>query len=490
MQDKRSKTGNKRQGSNPEFEGLGKMMPSNAESEELVLGVLLAGLEKSYTISHILPEAAFYKEQNRIIYGAILKLVDENQPVDVVTVLNHVKKRGELELIGGAFYLMSLTNKAISSASLINAALSIKEAYVLREIITKTHELQARCYDETTDFFESISDLEKITAEVTQMVVVGKAETAANLFNSVMEENKKIAESNGITGVPSGFADIDKMIGGFQKADLIILAARPSMGKTALALSMFKNATMQGYEGLFFSIEMSNNKLYARIMSQVSGVPLSSIIMRGLADYEYRQILAKEYDLKSPNMFFDDTPSIRLADLKAKARKLYREKKIKFIMVDYLQLIENKRQGINREQEVSEISRGLKSLAKELDIPIIALAQLSRANEKRGTGHRPMLSDLRESGSMEADADVVGFIHRPEYYGITEDEKGDSTIGISELIIAKNRNGPTGTIRMKFVKENTAFEDLNKIEQPTASKLSHYQDIEKSDFDIKTDSPF
>lgn len=286
------------------------------------------------------------------------------------------------------------------------------------------------------------------------------------MYDEAVKNNDLLLQNKGITGVPSGLTALDKLTGGFQNTDLIILAARPGMGKTSLALNMLTNPAFKGTPTAIFSLEMNNKQLYSRVISQVTGIHLENIMRNGMNEFELKQLMAKSDLFCGSNIYFDDSPSMPLFDLRNKARRLVREKGVKLLIIDYLQLVTNETRNTNREGEISSISRGLKGLAKELNIPIIALAQLSRASEKRGVGSEPMLSDLRESGSIEQDADMVMFIHRPEYYNIMEDEQGNSTQGLASLIIAKHRNGSTGKRKARFISQNTNFTDYEEYTTP------------------------
>jgi replicative DNA helicase len=439
----------------------GKLPPQRLDVEEAILGSLLIDKEAYHSISNLLVSESFYNEQNALVYRAIQTVNKKGLPIDILTVVSELRTMGQLDAVGGAYHISQLTMKVASAANVVYHAVLIKEAYIRREIIQSCHEAINNCYDDTVDFDYCVKSAELIPKKIADNMPGKIVETADKLFNQIIDKNKKILETkNRVSGVPSGFSQVDNFTGGFQNGELIILAARPAMGKTSLAIEFFKNPIFsQNISGLFFSLEMTNHMLFSRLLSQCTNIPLLDIIRNGMSEYQMQELLSKQGWFDKNKMFFDDTSGLRLEELKAKSRKLHRKHDIKFIIVDYLQLINNKQRGVNREQEVAEISRELKNLAKELNIPVIALAQLGREVEKRGGDKVPAMSDLRESGSIEQDADIVSFIHRPEYYGITEDEKGESTEGLAYLIIAKNRNGSVGKIKMRFEKTHTRFSD-------------------------------
>lgn len=439
---------------------LGKIPPQSIDLEEAILGAIMLEKKAIHSVIEILTPECFYKESHTYIYEAIIALTNRFQPVDIMTVVVELRKNSKLDIVGGAVYITSLTNRVASAANIEYWATIVKSKYVLRELIRLSGETQKSAFDENADVADVVDNLEKGLTLLTNSVIKKSFQTSYQLFQEAITNNDNLLKNNGLTGVTTGLHALDSITGGFQNSDLIILAARPGMGKTALALNFVTAPAFRSIPTGFFSLEMNNKQLYARVLSQVTGVELETILRKGMNEYDLKRVLAKSNVLCEANIFFDDTPAMSLFEFRNKARRLTREKGVKQIVVDYLQLMVNPIKGSNREGEISSISRGLKAIAKELDIPIIALAQLSRASEKRGVSAVPMLSDLRESGSIEQDADMVMFIYRAEYYGITEDESGISTAGMADVFIAKHRNGDTGRVKLKFEGKNTNFTDV------------------------------
>ena len=443
---------------------LGKIPPQQVELEELVLGAVM--LENCINeVSDILSVQSFYKDANSRIFNACLTLHKEYKPVDIMTVVMELKRTKELEIVGGAYYVTSLTNRVASSANVEFHARIIQQKFIQRELIRISAETINNAYDDGADCFDLLENIEKGITLISKGLAVGKISTISSLWNDVSEHNRILLTKKGISGVPSGYLNLDTITGGWQQPDLIIIAARPAMGKTSLVCNFARNAAVNfNSAGVIFSLEMSSRQIATRIFSMESNTLISDFMRKGI---EVDRMIFVEKDctklINSP-LFIDDTAAISLIELRSKARKLKREKNIKWIAVDYLQLMTgDKGNGKgNREQEISSISRGLKALAKELQVPIIALSQLSRAVETRGGDKRPQLSDLRESGAIEQDADMVIFIHRPEYYNVTEYEDGSETKGIAEIIFAKHRNGALGTERLKFIDYLTKFEAIEQ----------------------------
>jgi replicative DNA helicase len=455
---------------------MGKLPPQEIELEESVLGAILISKDVFYDVEPILKPAMFYKDKNSMIYDAMCILSKKNEPIDILTVTMELKKIGKLEEVGGAYGVTSMTNRVATTINTVYHALAVKQAYVRREIINACSDLINRCYDPMVEFQDCLSKVDSMNAITTENVSGNRVQTSAELFEKAIAHNDVIINSaNKLSGITSGFKSIDKFTGGFQKGELTILAARPGMGKTSFALELFANPIFEGAKGLFFSLEMQNTKLFARMLSQTTGIVLNDIIRDGMQHYQILQLLEKKNLFNNSNMFFDDTSGLRLDDLKSKARKIKRKHGLDILVIDYLQLINNKQKGMVREQEISEISRELKGLAKELDIPVIALSQLGRDVEKRGGEKIPVLSDLRESGAIEQDADIVMFLHRPEYYDIKQDENGESTDGLAYLIFAKNRNGGLGKVKLHFAKTLTKFSDSNesKDDTPAQNTFTH-----------------
>lgn len=449
----------------------GRMPPQAVDIEEVVLGALMIDEKGVNEVIDILHPEAFYKPAHQVIFQAIHTLFENTEPVDLLTVSAQLKKDGKLELAGGEFYLIQLTQKVSSSAHIEFHARIILQKFIQRSLIKISNEIIESCYDETADVFDLLDNAEAKLYEVTQGNIKKSTETAQSLVIQAKERIEEIANKEGLSGVPSGFPQVDKLTSGWQPSDLIIIAARPGMGKTALTLSMARNITVDhNIPVAFFSLEMSSIQLITRLIS--SETQLSSEVLRtgNLEKHEWEQLNVKVKNLEKAPLFIDDTPSLSIFDLRAKARRLSSQYGIKLIIIDYLQLMTagTGQKGGNREQEISTISRNLKALAKELNIPVIALSQLSRAVETRGGTKRPLLSDLRESGAIEQDADIVSFIYRPEYYQIDEWDDGShtSTAGQADLIFAKHRNGGLEDIRLRFVAHLGRFESLETDEIP------------------------
>ena len=449
----------------------GKLPPQAIELEEAVLGAMLIDKKGVDEVIDLLEPEAFYKSSHKNIFESIFRLFQNSQPIDLLTVSADLRKNGKLESIGGDYYLVHLTQKVASSAHIEFHARIILQKYIQRSLIRISNEIIESSYKESVDVFDLLDEAETKLYDVAQGNIKKSSYTAQNLVMLAKKKIEEIANKDGLSGVASGFEKLDLLTSGWQPSDLIIIAARPGMGKTALTLSMARNmAVTKQTPVAFFSLEMSSVQLITRLISSETGLSSEKLRTGKLADHEWKQLNVKVGDLEKAPLFIDDTPALSIFDLRAKARRLASQHDIKLIIVDYLQLMTagaTSKTG-NREQEISTISRNLKSLAKELDIPVIALSQLSRAVETRGGTKRPQLSDLRESGAIEQDADIVSFIYRPEYYGIEEwdDEEHSSSIGQAELIIAKHRNGGLDNIRMKFIANLGKFEDLQSNDSP------------------------
>ncbi len=445
----------------------GRLQPQARELEEAVLGALMLEKDAYSVISEILKPECFYEKAHELIYASIVDLALAQRPIDMLTVTDQLKKRGDLDLVGGPFYISQLTGKVASSAHIEYHARIIAQKYLARELISFTSLIQRQAFDETVDVDDLMQEAEGKLFEISQRNV----KKDATQIDPVIKEavallEKAYNQKEGLTGVRTGFHDLDKITFGWQNSDLIIIAARPAMGKTAFVLSMAKNmAVNYNTPVALFSLEMSNVQLVNRLIVNVSEILGETIKSGQLDDAQWEQLDFKLKFLYGAPIFVDDTPSLSVFELRTKARRLVREHGIRCIIIDYLQLMNASGMSFgSREQEVSIISRSLKGLAKELNIPIIALSQLNRGVENRQgmEGKRPQLADLRESGAIEQDADMVCFIHRPEYYKITEDEKGNSLLGLAEIIIAKHRNGATGDIRLRFKNEYAKFMNIDE----------------------------
>lgn len=450
----------------------GKIPPQAVDLEEVVLGAMMIDKKGVDEVIDIIHPDVFYKKAHQHIFEAIFKLFEDSQPVDLLTVSTQLKKEKKLELCGGDYYLIQLTQKVSSSAHIEFHARIILQKYIQRSLIKISNEIIEESYDESTDVFDLLDAAESKLYDVTQGNVKRSSETAQSLVIQAKKRIEEISNKEGLSGVPSGFDKLDKLTSGWQPSDLVIIAARPGMGKTALTLSMARNiAVGQNIPVAFFSLEMSSVQLITRLISSETGLSSEKLRTGNLEPHEWEQLNVKVKGLEKAPLFIDDTPSLSIFDLRAKARRLASQHGIRLIVVDYLQLMTaggSQKGGGNREQEISTISRNLKALAKELSIPVLALSQLSRAVETRGGSKRPLLSDLRESGAIEQDADIVSFIYRPEYYKIDEwdDEERTPTEGQAELIIAKHRNGGLENLRLKFVGKLGKFENLDDFDSP------------------------
>ncbi|ALM06640.1 DNA helicase [Sediminicola sp. YIK13] len=449
----------------------GKIPPQAVDLEEVVIGAMMIDKKGVDEVIDILHPDVFYKDAHRFIYEAIFKLFETSEPVDLLTVSSQLKKDGKLEAAGGDFYLIKLTQKVASSAHIEFHARIILQKYIQRSLIKISSEIIQEAYEDATDVFDLLDTAEAKLYDVTQGNLKRSAETAQNLVIQAKKRIEEIAGKEGLSGVPSGFDKLDKLTSGWQPSDLIIVAARPGMGKTALTLSMARNmAVNNNIPVAFFSLEMSSVQLITRLISSETGLSSEKLRTGKLEKHEWEQLNVKVKALENAPLFIDDTPSLSIFDLRAKARRLASQHGIKMIVIDYLQLMTagGSQKGGNREQEISTISRNLKALAKELNCPVIALSQLSRAVETRGGSKRPILSDLRESGAIEQDADIVAFIYRPEYYKIDEwdDDERTPTAGQGEFIVAKHRNGGLENIRLKFIGNLGKFDNLDDFDSP------------------------
>lgn len=437
---------------------LGKSLPSSNEAERSVLSVLLLNDDQVNRVAEIITADDFYQKNHRILFQTILDLSAQQKRIDLVTLQDELSKRNELDVVGGLVYLMSLQEDIPSMGLVEQHAQIIKEKSVLRQLVDSAASIIANCYNQSDQHIDDVLDqAEKVIFQIANkrtsqnfvQIDIWLKKTFQHLSN--IKSNKK-----GITGIPSGFRMLDQMTSGFQNGDLMILAARPSMGKTALALCIGAHAARQQYTVGFFSLEMSAEQLTIRILSSDSGVSHHNIRNATISSDEWIELTNSAAQLAERKFFIDDTATITAMELRAKARKLKAEHNLQLLIIDYLQLIHTEKKYENRHQEVSAISRSLKALAKELNIPILALSQLSRAVETR-MDKRPMLSDLRESGAIEQDADLIMFLYRDIVYN-QDTERPD----LAELIIGKQRNGPTGTLNLHFVKELTKFEDYTQ----------------------------
>ena len=440
----------------------GKIPPQAPDLEEAVLGAIMLEKDAILSVLDILVPGSFYKESHQQIYEVAQNLSMQEKPIDLLTVTEELRKLEKLEAVGGAVYISQLTSRVGSAAHLEYHARIVAQKYIQRELIRVSSDIQQRAFDESTDVDDLLDYSERELLNIAEGHIKKETIKLDNLLKTAIEQIEEAGKrKDSLSGVPSGFTRMDRLTSGWQKSDLVILAARPSMGKTALALSMARNMAVDHNRPVaFFSLEMSSIQLVSRLIIGETHLASDKIRTGRLENYEWEQLEYKIKDLEKAPIYVDDTPAISIFEFRAKCRRLKQKYDIQAVVIDYLQLMTGSKESGSREQEVSHISRSLKSIAKELDIPIIALSQLNRSVEMRSGNKRPQLSDLRESGAIEQDADLVLFIHRPEYYGIDVDEEGNSLKGIAEIIVAKHRNGMTGDIQVKFIREYAKFVDL------------------------------
>ena len=466
----------------------GKMPPNALDFERIVIGTFLIdrkGLDHS--IDLLTPDV-FYDPRHQTIFSSILKLYESNSPIDLMTVIQDLKKNEKLNLAGGDHYIIDLTMGVSSSAHIEYHVRVILEKFILRSLINVSANVIDSSYKETTDVFELLDKAEQSFFEITNGTIKKGFDTANSLVKEAIDKIKSLKDKEGLSGIPSGFTALDKETGGWQNSDLIIIAARPAMGKTAFILSMARNICVDhNIPMALFSLEMASVQLITRMISSETGISSEKLRKGQMSDDEWQRLFTNVSALENAPLFIDETPSLSIFDFRAKCRRLVMQHGVKIIMVDYLQLMtaSSGKGGGNREQEIAMISRSLKAIAKELNVPVIALSQLSRTVETR-PGKRPMLSDLRESGAIEQDADIVSFIFRPEYYKIAvwdNDEEGaeTSTENQAEIIIAKHRNGATADVRLAFHKNIGKFADLGTNYEYTPSSFG--QKDEPSGFD-------
>ncbi len=463
----------------PQIDSYGRQQPQQLDFETAVLGAMLVEQEAYSEVSQFMKPEIFYDHRNQLVYKAIQTLSLNKRPVDILTVPQWLESEGKLEEAGGREYITLLADSMVTSAHIEYQSKILLQKYQARQLITYASRIQAGAFDETTDVAELMETAEAQLFDLNTQTSLSTFTQINPVIKQAYEELHIAAQNkSGMSGLPSGFDRLDNMTNGWQKNNLIIVAARPAMGKTAFALSMVKNmAVDRRIPVAFFSLEMSNLELVNRLIQNVCEIPGNTLKSGQLSKYEWKKLDNYISQLQNAPVYVDDTPSLSVFELRTKARRLVREHEVKVIMIDYLQLMNasGMRFG-NRQEEVSAISHNLKSLAKELGIPIIALSQLNRSVESREgiEGKRPQLSDLRESGSIEQDADVVCFIHRPDYYNIKQDENGNDLVGKAEIIIGKHRSGGTGIARLRFQGEFARFSNEgapNTTEQGTEGSI-------------------
>lgn len=443
-----------------------KLPPQAPDLEEAILSGILIEKEAMTKVLDILEADSFYKPAHQAIYRSMRRLFERSQPIDALMVMEDLKRAEELELAGGPSYIAQLTSKVVSSANIEYHARIVTEKYIQRELIRTSTEVIKDAYEDSTDVLDLLDKAGNYIFEITERNMGKQVADMGSLANQLLEQLTALREQeDGLTGVPTGFTELDRLTSGLQSSDLIIIAARPAMGKTSFVLSLARNAAAEYGRGVaIFSLEMSAAQLAGRIFSQDAEVNGQKMRNGKFDDDEWARLVDAMNRIGEAPIYIDDTAGINVFELRAKCRRLKLEKDISMVIIDYLQLMSGageSNKGMNREQEVSGISRALKGLAKELEVPVIALSQLSRAVETRGGDKRPQLSDLRESGSIEQDADMVMFLYRPEYYGIEEDEQGNSLKGTATIIVGKNRHGEAKDIRLAFQNDFAKFSDLD-----------------------------
>ncbi|MBD3296085.1 MAG: replicative DNA helicase [Candidatus Omnitrophica bacterium] len=444
---------------------LEKVPPQNIEAETAVLGCMLLDKEAiAVAIEEVGGGEAFYTNAHKCIFNVIVELYDDNEAVDMVTIIEKLRKREMLEKVGGASKIAELTNSIPTSANIVHYAGIVKEKHLLRSLIEAATRIITEGYDPSTDAEGILDRAEKLIFEITSS---SKREMHVSAMKDIVKQSietidKLYQRKENITGIPTGFHDFDVMTAGLQKSDFIVLAGRPSMGKSALAISMMEYAgIVEKIPCAFFSLEMSKDQLAQRMLCSQAGVNAHKVRTGFFSQSDWPKLVTAAGKLSEAPIYIDDTPGISVLELRAKARRLKAKHDIQLVIIDYLQLMQGGSRAENRQQEISEISRSLKALARELDVPVIGISQLSRAVEQR-SDHRPMLSDLRESGAIEQDADVVVLLLREEYYNPTEENKG-----IAEVIIAKQRHGPVGSLNLAFLSEFTKFSNLSRMQEET-----------------------
>ena len=464
----------------------GYIPPQNVELEEAVLGAIMIENNAIFSVQEILKPEAFYKESHQLIFQAALDLSAKHEPIDLYTVGEMLRRKNQLQQVGGPLYLASLTQKVGSAAHIEFHTKIIVQKFIQRELIRASSDIQKNSFDDSIDVTDLIDYAEGEIFKVSEGYIKRDVQKSYDVIRKALKLIEEAKDKpDGLSGVPSGFNDLDQITLGWQPSDLIIIAARPAMGKTAFVLSLARNISVDFNRGVaFFSLEMSAEQLITRLIVSESGFDSRTIKSGKLNSEQWAHLEKSIVPLQNAPLYIDDTPALSIFEFRSKARRLKVQYDIQLIIIDYLQLMTgpNETKG-NREQEVSAISRSLKAIAKELNIPIIALSQLNRSVETRGGNKRPQLSDLRESGAIEQDADIVAFIHRPEYYGLTHDESGIPIVpGTAEIIIAKHRNGATDIINLKFRAEQARFTNFDEIPDMEGITGGQYKDFDSDSF--------
>ena len=436
--------------------------PWSNDAEQAVLGAMLLDQDASLSAAQLLTDDMFYREAHRRLFRAMVSLTERRVVIDHITLRDELIRRGELDSIGGYDYVAELADSVPTAANLEYHATIVKEKAILRKLIETATGIITEAYDGHTTASELLDAAESRIFQVSQQRTEEGFARLKEMLWPTMERIETLQKSGkAITGVPSGFADLDNLTSGFQGGELVILAARPSMGKTAFVLNIATHAAVEQHGVAIFSLEMSKESLVQRMLTAEARVD-SQLVRRGmLRDFDFTKLARAAGVLQQCPVWIDDTPALTLLEMRSKARRLKAENDVRMIIVDYLQLMRSPEYSDNRVQEISDISRSLKGLAKELGVPVVALSQLSRASEQRGGERKPILSDLRDSGAIEQDADIVMFIHRPEYY----DREDESKRGLAEIMLAKHRNGPTGDVHLRFNREYTRFDSLTQRDE-------------------------
>ena len=488
--------------------GAGKLPPQSVDLEEAVLGALM--LEKgplNDVIDIINRPDIFYKDAHKKIYEAIQQLFSESESIDILTVTQRLRQNGDLDACGGPYYISQLTNRVASAAHAETHARIIVQKFILRELIRISGKVIQNAYDETTDVFNLLDEAESELFAVAEGNIRKDYQNMTDLILKAKDEIEvAMSKEDGINGVATGFTDLDRVTSGWQRSDMIVVAARPGMGKTAFVISMARNVAVDyKHPVAIFSLEMSSVQLVNRLISGEAEIPAEDIRRGKFTKKEFDQFFHRTKQLSDAPLFIDDTPALSIFELRAKCRRLKQQHDIQLVIIDYLQLMSSGGKGGNREQEISTISRSIKEIAKELDVPIIALSQLSRNVETRGGDKRPMLSDLRDSGAIEQDADIVCFIYRPEYYGLTEWSDGTPCNSQGEIIVAKHRNGSLKDVRLRFIGKYAKFANMDSFaDEYMPDSLQPNKDFTQSmggsytvqskmnddDIDVDDDGPF
>lgn len=442
-----------------------RIPPQSLEAEMAVLGAILLDGSALITVAERIGSEDFYRTAHQLIFEAMLEIAESNEPVDLVTLTARLQDKQQLDEVGGVAYLTQLSNAVPTAANVDYYAQIVEEKSLLRRLIRTATQIVSKGYSSEEDVTELLSEAEQRIMDISNRRTSSGFIPIRDVLMDVFERVELLSQQRGgITGIPSGFVDLDRMTSGFQRSDLIIVAARPSVGKTAFALNIAQNVGVRGKETVaIFSLEMGAAQLVQRMISAEGNIEAGKLRNGDLSSEDWEKLSMAIGALSEANIYIDDSPSVTVADIRAKCRRLKREKGLGLIVIDYLQLIQGRGRGDNRQQEVSEISRTLKQIARELDVPVIALSQLSRSVEQR-QDKRPMLSDLRESGSIEQDADIVAFLYRDDYYDKETERKN-----IIEIIIAKQRNGPVGTVELAFLKQYSKFVNLDRTHQEASA---------------------